>query len=253
MGIYKSSKKLKIFVISFCCLAVLSGIGFITYPFFSNLFGNLSQERAINQWEEIRENLNTDSIVNNSLGSEQPQVSDNNSINNLDVSVSNGNKYDYLVPNDLMDKDFFEKLGGEDYFPLKINIPKIQVEWLVNEGTDIKTLKKGPGHYIETKLPGQVGRCAIAGHRTTYGAPFNQIDLLQSGDLIYLETYKGLIFTYVVTGTVIARPTDVFVLNGSNTSDLILTTCEPKYSAAKRLIVIAKLIEIIPVNLKFDL
>lgn len=122
----------------------------------------------------------------------------------------------------------------------RISIPKIGVEKTVVEGTGVSDLKKGPGHYLNTPLPGQPGNSAIAGHRTTYGAPFNRLDELKPGDPIIVRTKQGQ-FTYKVTSQKIVDPSDVSVLAPSKDNRLTLTTCHPKFSAAKRLILTAVL------------
>lgn len=134
-----------------------------------------------------------------------------------------------------------------------IKIPKIGLDHVVVSGTDKKSLQKGPGHYPNTPLPGQFGNTAIAGHRTTYGAPFNRLDELTIGDKIELETVRGT-FTYVIDQpSKVVSPSDVSVIAPTvDPSDptgqkylptLTLTTCHPKYSAAKRLIIKAKLVD----------
>ena len=110
-------------------------------------------------------------------------------------------------------------------------------------------MEQGPGHIKETPLPGEVGRCTISGHRTTYGSPFEKLDELKQGDLVYIETVKGGVFIYVVTGQQIVVPTDIYILEGSGKRELVLTTCHPKYSAAKRLIIIAELLDLYPLEL----
>jgi LPXTG-site transpeptidase (sortase) family protein len=146
----------------------------------------------------------------------------------------------------------YDRLTAEDFFPLKLSIPKIDLEWVSYEGSDDQTLKQGPGHIIETPLPGDIGRCTISGHRTTYGSPFSRIDELVYGDLIYLETMSDEVFTYVVKGRNIVNPKDVYVLEGSYKRELLLTTCHPKYSAAERLIIIAELINLYPLEWDFN-
>jgi sortase A len=127
---------------------------------------------------------------------------------------------------------------------MKITIPRIGLEYVVLEGTDTVTLKKGAGHESVTPLPGEEGRCTISGHRTTYGAPFNRVDELEEGDLIYLETLDGKSYVYTVTALEIVKPTDVWILEGTEKEELLLTTCHPKYSAATRLIIISELVEL---------
>jgi sortase A len=129
-----------------------------------------------------------------------------------------------------------------------IKIPKIGVDEVVFEGTTVPVLRKGPGHYDGTPLPGQEGNSAIAGHRTTYGAPFGDLDQLAEGDIIRLETVAGR-FDYEVVkdGVFTVKPSQDEVLDpirdeqGKTLAMLTLTTCNPKFSASERLIVQAKL------------
>jgi sortase A len=98
----------------------------------------------------------------------------------------------------------------------------------------------GPGHYTGTSLPGQRGNVSIAGHRTTYGHPFYNLDAVQVGDPIVLTTVQG-IFVYDATDTLVVAPDDVRVIANTPTNRLTLTTCNPRYSATTRLVVQAKL------------
>ena len=123
----------------------------------------------------------------------------------------------------------------------RIVIKKIRLNQFVVEGSDKESLKTGPGHYVKTPMPGQPGNAAIACHRTTYGAPCFNLDLLNSGDEILVQTLNGT-FRYIVQKSWKVSPKDSTVL--AETPDenvLTLTTCDPKYSAARRLIVRAKL------------
>jgi sortase A len=120
-----------------------------------------------------------------------------------------------------------------------IKIPEIDVDLVVVEGTDTESLKKGPGHYPDTAYPWQDhGRVGIAGHRTTYGAPFWSLNELKVGDRIVLATEYG-IFDYRVTGSRIIAPSDGSVLRATSRPSLVLTTCNPRFSAAQRLVVFA--------------
>jgi sortase A len=121
-----------------------------------------------------------------------------------------------------------------------IRIPKIGVEKAVVEGVGVNSLKQGPGHYPTTPLPGQPGNAAIAGHRTTYGAPFYRTDELEAGDLIQVTTRQGE-FTYKVREKKVVRPTQNDVLLPSEENLLTLTTCNPRFSAAQRLIIVSEL------------
>jgi len=121
-----------------------------------------------------------------------------------------------------------------------IEIPKIGVDKAIVEGVGVAELKTGPGHYPATPLPGQPGNAAIAGHRTTYGAPFNRLDELVAGDAILVTTAQGE-FRYEVESAQVVSPRQSEVLDPTSDSRLTLTTCHPKLSAAQRLIITAKL------------
>jgi sortase A len=122
----------------------------------------------------------------------------------------------------------------------RIVAPAIGLDKIVVEGVSLDDLKKGPGHYPETPLPGQEGNAAIAGHRTTYGAPFHRLDELEKGDEITVTTVQGE-FTYLVSATHIVSPTEVHVLQDKGDNRLTLTACHPKYSARQRIVVVAQL------------
>ena len=124
----------------------------------------------------------------------------------------------------------------------RLQIPAIGVDQYVVSGTSETDLAKGPGHYVGTALPGQAGNVAIAGHRTTHGAPFNGLGHLVSGDRIVLTTTWGENLTYVVSGTPQAvSPNDVAVLNYFGDNRITLTTCNPEYSATQRLVAVGEL------------
>lgn len=122
----------------------------------------------------------------------------------------------------------------------RIEIPEIGVDQVVIQGTDAATLRKGPGHYPDTTFPGLDGTVAIAGHRTTYGAPFRNVDQLGRGDEIVLVMPYGR-FAYVVQRTQIVPPTATWVTRDVGYERLVLSACHPLYSAAERIIVFARL------------
>jgi sortase A len=133
----------------------------------------------------------------------------------------------------------------------RIVIPKVGVDQIVVEGVDVPDLRQGPGHYPATPLPGQEGNMGIAGHRTTYGAPFGDLDQLTVGDTITVTGLDHVARTYRVDKDPFAvDPSDGSVLDpipdparpGRAKATLTLTTCTPKYSAAQRLIVQASLV-----------
>jgi sortase A len=121
----------------------------------------------------------------------------------------------------------------------RIVIPAIGVSEYVVEGTDTGDLRKGPGHYPETPLPGAPGTAAIAGHRTTYGAPFREIDDLRRGHVIRVDMPDGS-FVYRVERVTIVDDQDLSVLRPAGYRRLMLSACHPLYSAAERVIVFAR-------------
>lgn len=122
-----------------------------------------------------------------------------------------------------------------------IDIPQIGADYVVVQGTGTSDLELGPGHYMNTPLPGQPGNAAIAGHRTTYLHPFYNLNELSAGDPIYITTTQGR-FEYEVSNVLTVLPTDVAVLAPTSQPTLTLTTCNPRYSASQRLVVQATLV-----------
>jgi sortase A len=116
----------------------------------------------------------------------------------------------------------------------------IGLDEVVVQGTDGDALRKGPGHYPGTPLPGARGTVGIAGHRTTYGAPFRHVDELETGDRIELRMPYGR-FTYRVERTRIVAPTATWVTRRVAYDRLVLTACHPLYSASERIAVFARL------------
>lgn len=121
-------------------------------------------------------------------------------------------------------------------------IPKIHLDVFVVQGVAEEDLRRGPGHYPQTVMPGQLGNAAIAGHRTTYGAPFFSADELAVGDPILLTDTANRTFEYLVSARPMqVSPNDVAVLNNTPFAQLTLTTCNPRFSATSRLIIVARL------------
>jgi sortase A len=128
-----------------------------------------------------------------------------------------------------------------------LEIPKIGVDKVIVEGTSTTDLRQGPGQYgiagqgPVTPLPGQAGNAGIAGHRTTYGAPFYNLNELVPGDPIVVTTTQG-VFTYDVTKSLTVSPSDGAVMAQSSVPELTLTTCTPRFQASNRLVVQATLV-----------
>ena len=139
--------------------------------------------------------------------------------------------------------DRFEPRMKEGEAIGRIDISRIDLDMVVVQGTDTASLQKGPGHYKATSIPGQPGTVAIAGHRTTYLAPFRHINEIEDGDEIRVEMPYAA-FTYVVEKHEIVDPSQVEIIKPVGYERLVLTACHPLYSAAQRWAVFAKLTRI---------
>ena len=117
---------------------------------------------------------------------------------------------------------------------------------VVLDDVSVADLQQGPGHYPGTALPGRPGNFAVAGHRTTYGAPFFHLDVLRPGDEVLVTDRRGRRFTYRVAGQQVVAPSDTWVIDDdplrTGRPTLTLTTCNPRFSAAQRLVVHAELV-----------
>jgi sortase A len=132
-----------------------------------------------------------------------------------------------------------------------LRIPRLGAgyHWVVVEGVSHNDLEEGPGHYPGTALPGQLGNMVISGHRTTFGHPFNRFAELRPGDIVSLQVRTHL-YRYRVIGTQIVDPSDIAVIfpvpgefGVAPTKRLLtMTTCNPEYSAAQRMVVTAELV-----------
>jgi sortase A len=128
----------------------------------------------------------------------------------------------------------------------RIWIPRVDASYIVVDGTDTEDLIKGPGIYRETHFPGVPGTTAIAGHRTTWLAPFREINFLKPGNRIVLKMPYAQ-FTYRVTGQRVVSPSDVPAAAAEvGYTRLVLSACTPVFSAAKRLLVYARLTRTVP-------
>lgn len=127
----------------------------------------------------------------------------------------------------------------------RLQIPNLDVDVMVVEGTSLAALRAGAGHYPKTPLPGEVGNVAIAGHRTTYGRPFNRLDELQPGDEVILTTPLARHVYEIITEPYIVMPTDWSPIHTypRSGSFLTLTTCHPEGSATQRIVTRAKLVK----------
>lgn len=136
----------------------------------------------------------------------------------------------------------------------RLQIPRIDLDYIVLEGVDLGTLESGPGHFPETSLPGQPGNSAIAGHRATFDAPFNLLDELTPGDEIIVNTLQGE-FRYEVLPNIggpenppgddygyrIVSPTALEILEDKGDDRLTLMGCHPRWGSSQRIVVEARL------------
>jgi sortase A len=129
----------------------------------------------------------------------------------------------------------------------RIRIPRISVDFVMVKGSQPADLRKGPGVYDQTPLPGVPGTTAVAGHRTTYLAPFRHIDDLRRGDRITVEMPYAT-FTYRVEGTRIVDPHALWILDRVRYDRLVLSACHPLFSAAQRIVVFARLARVVPLR-----
>jgi sortase A len=127
----------------------------------------------------------------------------------------------------------------------KIIVPRMGINMILVDGTDHDTLKKGPGRDLRTYMPGQNRLVYIAGHRTTYLAPFSHIDLMRKGDRITLQVPYGS-FIYRVNGDRVVSADDLSVLHSPRHELLILQACHPRFFATHRFLVYARLVHVDP-------
>ena len=158
------------------------------------------------------------------------------------------------TPAPVLDNGIPAAIGKDGAFAV-VRIPRFGADYArpVIQGTGRPVLALGVGHYVGTAGPGQVGNFAVAGHRTTYGRPFHDIDRLEDGDRVVVET-AGTVYVYEVTSREIVRPWEVDVIDpvpdqpgGTPSEALItLTSCHPKYSATERFVVHGHLVASVP-------
>jgi sortase A len=156
------------------------------------------------------------------------------------TSTENATQADY--------SDFLWRPEGEAI--AQLTIPALDVSKTVVSGVGVEALRKGPGHYNGTPMPGMPGNAAIAGHRTTWGAPFGRINELEPGDEIKVQTIQGTFIYHVIEqmggrGNFIVSPNRLDVLDqdfDTYPNRLTLVSCHPKLTAKNRIIVVAELV-----------
>jgi len=127
----------------------------------------------------------------------------------------------------------------------RLRIPRLGVTEIMVNGTDKETLKRGPGRYLGSAMPGEGELVYVAGHRTTYGAHFSRIDKLRKGDSVFVELPYGT-FEYAITGHRIVAATETSVLESKGYEQLALQACHPRFFATQRIIAYAKPVRVTP-------
>tara|TARA_Y100000816_G_C26099782_1_gene582624 strand:+ start:1 stop:1530 length:1530 start_codon:yes stop_codon:yes gene_type:complete len=218
-------KQLRRPVMGLAVLSILMGMSFGIYATQQMYLSNLQQDNAQDYLEKLY-------LGEETISTEKP----NNLYKPLRIFQSDNPVFDIFE--DFTSIDQSSKI--EEYQPSVLGlleIPNTNISQYVVSGTDDQSLQFGPGHYLGTSLPGSGGNVGIAGHRTTYGAPFSRLDSVQIGDEMYLTVGSNK-YHYVVDEIEIVDPvTGEYVLYDRGDDRLTLTTCHPRYSARQRLVV----------------
>jgi sortase A len=126
----------------------------------------------------------------------------------------------------------------------RLEIPRLDLDVVVVNGTDASNLRRGPGRHLDSFMPGEGELVYIAGHRTTYGAPFSDIDKLQRGDQVTVELPYATI-EYRVTGDRIVDQYELSVLKSRGREELVLQACHPRFFASERYLVYARPVQVV--------
>jgi sortase A len=203
-------------------LVVIADVG-ITLAYrepISSLYGSIKQGEAASQLEDLEESY-----------AARPEVQ----------KVVRVKRTDPRRKIAILARQFEDQVGEGDAIGRIIAPDMDGLDMVVIQGTDTSSLQKGPGHYPETPLPGDGGTVGIAGHRTTYLAPFRHIDSMQPGNPITLKMPYA-VFSYRVQKTEVVDPSDVGIVAAVGYPRLVLSACHPLYSASHRFIVFARLV-----------
>ena len=190
-----------------------------------NLLSLKYEQNQDSTLEELR-SINTNSLETNVSLDETGEFQES-VLSVVSKTMRNENANEEFLP---------DVVGRLIIFPSKI-------DHYVVYGSSLEKLEFGPGYYVSTALPGTGGNFAIAGHRTTYGAPFKNLDKLEAGDNIYFQTNTNQ-YTYTVSEVKIVDPSETYLLSSFGDDRITLTTCHPKFSARQRLVVIGMLTKV---------
>ena len=218
--------------LAFASLLILGGLGLGLYASQQMYLTNFQQQNA----QEYLATIYSDDVDGNA-DIDQVFVQKNNPLQSDIPVFENLRDIPGLTRNNEVKKYVPDVFGY-------LEIPTINLKQYVVSGTDEMSLQYGPGHYMQTNLPGSGGNVGIAGHRTTYGAPFTRLDLLEVGDTIFLN-FGGNKYHYEIDEKLIVDANEgEYVLYDRGDDRITLTTCHPKYSARQRLVISGKLFKI---------
>jgi sortase A len=202
-------------------VGALIGLYLVYLLFFTSIEADQAQRELLEEWE-----LNVGPVQDALPG--EPLAEDPDA---TAEPVDAGSAYAVM---------WFERPGSDER-------PVNDDDLYIVSGTSLSLLRNGPGHYTETSAPGAPGNFAIAGHRTTYSAPFYHLDRAEPGDVIHIIDRSGRRFTYVVRELEIVGPRAFWVIGddplGTGNPTMTITTCHPRFSAAQRLVLFAELQE----------
>ena len=223
--------------------------GFVAYQLWgTGIEYSRAQDRAENQFEELLEltgQQSTSAPPPSTTTTEAPTTTAGTTTTTTASTTTSSTTSSTVAPTTTSTVPVVDlaALGIEDGDSIaRLEIPRMGLDDYVVAGVGREELKKGPGHYPQTPMPGQLGNSAIAGHRTTYGGPFLEIDEIEAGDEIIVTTPYGR-FVYLATTTEIVGPDawEVIATTDSTIATLTLTSCHPVGTASERIVVHAEL------------
>lgn len=237
-----------------CALSALGVLGYAAWE----LWGTGGDEAALQ--EDLRESFEAvdgTATTTSDAPADEPEGDDEAMVDDALVVADEGD----LLPGGIAPRIARARFPEAGPAVARLEIPAIEVDKFVMRDVTVEALQVGPGHYLGTPRPGFQGNAAIAGHRTTYGAPFGRVDELQPGDTVTVHSADG-IFTYEVLspaeafgerlaeideddvsdGHVIVDPKDTWVVDDFGDARLTLTSCHPEFTSRDRIVVVAELV-----------
>ena len=226
-------------------LGLLVGLYLVYSLFFTNLQTEAEQSRLLQDWQNRLDELDSNPVpmaLPTVTPSPRPSAPEADDVPTATEPPAEDPVVGEALPEapsgEAVALLWFERPGEPD--------PVTDEPYVVLSGVTMADLAKGPGHYTQTADPGAEGNFAVAGHRTTYGAPFFHLDDLREGDEIHVMDTSGEVFVYAFREQRIVAPTNLSVLDphplGEPVPTITLTTCHPRFSNRQRLIVFGELV-----------